>query len=307
MSTALLTILMALLSHTAVNATPATQTRLHVVTSFSILADMTEQIGGDKITVSSLVRRDADIHEYTPSPDAARLMTKTKLVIINGLGFEGWISRLTETTGYRGSTIVASDGITTYGNDSHAWLDLKNALIYSDNIRKGLCVADTQNCFIYITNAEAYKASIKALDASLHRSLSAIPANRRKILVPHDAFAYFEQAYGVKIIAPQGFSVNAEASAARIARLIKRIRQDDIRAILLENRANPRLIQRISDETGTRIIHGTLYIDNLSEHGGPAATYLDMMRHNAHQILLAISDPSNRRITDSEAPNSTKF
>jgi zinc/manganese transport system substrate-binding protein len=172
--------------------------------------------------------------------------------------------------------------------DPHAWQSVGNVKLYVANIRDGLIAADPAGKADYEANAAAYLAKLDALDREVKAAVAAIPRDRRKIITSHDAFGYFEKAYGVSFIAPQGVSTEAEASAKDVARIIQQIRRDKIPAVFLENVSDPRLIERIAKESGAKV-GGRLYSDALSGEGGPAGTYIDMMRHNIRALSAALS------------------
>ena len=172
--------------------------------------------------------------------------------------------------------------------DPHAWQSLGNAAAYVDNITAALAQADPANAAAYHRNRAAYDAEIEALDAEIRGIVAALPADRRTVVTSHDAFQYFGRDYGLTFLAPQGLSTESEASAKDVARLIQQIRERGIRAVFVENVADPRLLERIADETGATI-GGTLYPGALSGPDGPAPTYLDMMRHNATTLAQALA------------------
>lgn len=171
--------------------------------------------------------------------------------------------------------------------DPHAWHSVHNAEVYVKNIADAFCAADAAGCDTYRANAEAYGAKLEALEKEIEAVVAAIPEDKRTIITSHDAFGYFEHEYGLKFLAPEGVSTESEASAADVAALIRQVREDEASAIFVENITNPRLIEQIASETGIRI-GGTLYSDALSGEDGPAATYIDMMRHNVTTIKGAI-------------------
>ncbi|MDR1275624.1 MAG: zinc ABC transporter substrate-binding protein [Candidatus Accumulibacter sp.] len=267
--------------------------KLRVVATFSILADMTRAVGGDRVEVHTLIGPDSDAHAWRPSPKDSRALARANLVIANGLGFEGWIDRLIASTGFRGALLVASRGVKTRpfkngGSDPHAWLDLSNAVLYVDNIANALAVEDPRGKDAYFENASRYKSEISRLDAEIRRRFDAIPPARRKAVASHDAFAYFSDAYGVEFISPLDAAGN-EPSARDVGRIIDRVRNEKIPAVFLENISDPRMLERIRAESGAKM-GGALYSDALSGKDGPAATYLDLMRHNAETIARALSD-----------------
>jgi zinc/manganese transport system substrate-binding protein len=274
--------------------------RLPVIASFSILGDMVGRLGGDRVEVTSLVGPDGDAHVYEPTPDDVRRLAAARLVVVNGLGFEGWLERLVGASGYVGPTVVASNGVAPRQmlededgaahevTDPHAWQDLANGLRYVDNIEAGLIAADPDGRDAYAANAEHYRAELKALDAEVRTGLAVIPAERRKIITSHDAFCYFGAAYGLDLIAPEGISTDAEASAADVAKIIRQIKAEAIPAVFLENVQDPRLMDEIAAETQAAI-GGALYSDALSPPDGPAATYVKMFRSNVATLTAALA------------------
>ena len=265
---------------------------LKVVASFSILGDMVQQVGGDQIKVTTLVGADADGHVYQPTPADARTVARADLLVVNGLSFEGWIDRLIQASGYKGSVITATDGIQpqkmqVHDTDPHAWQNLSNARIYIRNIVKGLSLADPAGASVYKANAVRYLEKLDAVEAEVVKTISSIPPQRRKVVTLHDAFGYFEAAYGLAFLAPVGISTESEASAADVAKLIRQIRKEQIPAVFIENISDPRLLEQITRETGARI-GGVLYSDALSSTDGPASTYLDMFLYNTHTLAEAL-------------------
>jgi zinc/manganese transport system substrate-binding protein len=278
-----------------VAASPAAaQERLKVLATFSILGDLTKNVGGDRVEVSALVGPDSDAHVYAPSPADARKVADAKVVITNGLGFEGWMNRLVRASGSKAPIVVASNGITVRKAgaggeaDPHAWQSAANAKVYVANIRDALIAVDPSVRDSYQANAAAYLAKLDALDAEIKAGVAAIPADRRRVISSHDAFGYFQETYGIEFIAPQGVSTEAEPSARDVARIITQIRRLKIPAVFLENVSDPRLMQRIAQETGVRI-GGKLYSDALTSEKGDAPSYLDLMRHNVKQLVTALA------------------
>ena len=282
---------------------------LKVVATFSILGDLTQRVGGERVEVLELVGPEADAHVYQPTPADAKMIAQAGLVVVNGYGFEGWIDRLIKSSGYRGKVVTAGAGVRTLKRrqppgesqdnaqdrnsrdgevDPHAWQDLSNALRYVDNIAAALSAADPAGHEIYRANAEKYKREIVALDEQIRTSFNAIPAEQRRAVTSHDAFGYFSRAYGIAFISPVGINTDAEPSAGDVGRIIRQIRREHIRAVFMESISDPRLLKRIRQESGARI-GGTLYSDSLSKADGPAATYLDLMRHNARTLWTALA------------------
>ena len=278
--------------------------RLPVVASFSILGDLTQKVGGDLVEVHTLVGAGADAHVYQPTPSDARTLARARLVIVNGLGFEGWIDRLIKSSGYRGQLAVASKGVQPireahdeggkghrHGDDvdPHAWQDVANGGQYVANIAHALAAADPANRATYAANAARLQEELANLDREARSAFAAVPAAQRKVVTSHDAFAYFGRAYGIRFIAPVGVSTDAEPSAGEVAAIIRQIRRERIRAIFVENITDPRLLERISRESGARV-GGTLYSDSLSPRGTAGDSYLGMMRYNIRTLAAALGD-----------------
>ena len=305
-----------LFAPTLLLARPApAQQRQSVVASFSILADMTRQIAGDRIALRAIAGADQDAHGFQPKPSDAASLANAAVVIRNGLGFEGWLDRMIRSSGFKGALVTTTDGITPrmmeahhhhHGHDHggagrrhnhsvgprrvpdpHAWQDLGLASHYIRNITAGLVAADPGNEAHYRRNAEAYAARLAALDQWVRAEIAKVPAARRKIVTSHDAFGYFGEAYGVRFLAPQGVSTEAEPSAAEVGRLIRLIKAEGISALFMENMTNPATLQRIAQEAGVRV-RGRLYADALSAEAGPAPTYEAMFRHNVSLMVPAM-------------------
>ncbi len=266
--------------------------RLNVVASFSILGDFVRNVGGDRVSVTTLVGADSDAHVYVPTPADAKRIADAKLVLVNGLGFEGWLPRLVKSAGSKAAIVTATSGIAPLklGSeaDPHAWQSVANAKIYVANIRDALAAASPADAELFRANAEAYLAKLDALDREVREAVAQIPDGRRKVISTHRAFGYFAAAYGVEFIAPVGVSTESEASARDLARIITQIRTAKIPAVFLENISDPRLIRRISAETGARV-GGTLYSDSLTAEKGDSPTYIAMVRHNIKALTSALS------------------
>lgn len=281
-------------------------TKLPVVATFSILGDMTRAIGGERIALTTLVGPMGDAHVYSPTPQDAKAMAAARLVVRNGLGFEGWMDRLVRASGSKGLVVVASKGVVPlkaqreegghhhgHGHDHkmldpHAWQSLVNARLYVGNIRDGLIAADPAGKADYETRAAAYLAQIDALEAEIRALVEKIPAGERRAITTHDAFGYFTQAYGIAFLSAQGVSTDAEPDARGLARLLRQIRATGVKAVFIENVAGERLAQRIASEAGVKTGE-RLYADALSDANGPAPTYLAMMKHNIHALTSALT------------------
>ncbi len=295
----------AVLALAAVACPAIAQEKLNVVTTFSILGDFARNVGGDRVNVTTLVGPNGDTHVYTPSPADARTIANAQVVIVNGLGLEGWLPRLIGSASRKDKarTVVATKGIKPltvaddhHGHshdhdtdaDPHAWQSVANAKIYVANIRDGLIAADLAGADVYKANAEVYLAQLDALDREVRAAVATIPPERRTVISSHSAFGYFADAYGVAFVAPQGVSTDTEPSARDVASIITQIKKQKIPAIFLENISDPRLMRRIAAETGAKIGE-TLYSDSLTEENGAAPTYIAMVRHNIKALTSALS------------------
>jgi zinc/manganese transport system substrate-binding protein len=269
------------------------QDRVNVVTSFSILGDFVKNVGGERVNVTTLVGPDGDVHVYTPAPADAKKIADAKLLVINGLGLEGWLPRLLQASGSKAPIIVATKNIAPLrlGSDAdpHAWQSVANAKIYVTNIRDALGAADPADAETFRANTLAYLAKLDALDREVREAIGEIPESRRKVISTHDAFSYFASAYGIEFVAPLGVSTESEASARDIAGIITQIKTAKIPAVFLENISDPRLIRQIAAETGARV-GGTLYSDSLTGEKGDAPTYIDMVRHNIRALTSALAN-----------------
>lgn len=297
LSTGFATVIAALMAMPA----PAQETqanKIKAVATFSILGDLVRNVGGDRVDVTTLVGPNGDAHVYSPTPGDARKLAAANIVFVNGLGLEGWMTRLVAASGTKAPMVVVTKGITPRrmqheenrgrsAIDPHAWQSIADAKIYVANIRDGLVAIDPAGEATYEANTAAYLTKLDELESAVQAAIDSIPADRRKIITTHDAFGYFGAAYGMAIIAPEGVSTEAEPSAKDIARIITQIKKQRISAVFLENISDPRLMDQIARETGA-IIGGTLYSDALSEPGGPAATYIDMIRHNVREFTKAL-------------------
>ena len=280
-------------------ASPAVaQDKIKVVATFSILGDLVKNVGGNRVELATLVGPNGDAHVYSPAPGDAKTLAAARLVFVNGLGLEGWMTRLVKASGTKATSVVVSAGVKprqaqdahghNHSADPHAWQSIANAKIYVANIRDGLIRADAAGKAVYEANAASYLARLDALDAEVRATIAKIPAGRRRIITSHEALGYFGEAYGVEIIGAVGVSTGSEPSARDIARIIAQIKRQNIPAVFMENISDQRLIQQIARETGART-GGTLYSDALSEPAGPAGSYIDMMRNNALQLSKALA------------------
>lgn len=280
---------------------------LPVVASFSILGDMVRQIGGDAVAVHVIAGPDVDAHSFQPRPSDAQALRGAGLLVRNGLGFDAWVDRLARSAGYAGPVATATEGLTprrlegghghghSHGHghggqaaaDPHAWQDLRHGRHYAGVIAAALAAADPARAGFHRARGEAYQARLAALDAWVREEIGRVPEARRRVVTSHDAFGYFAEAYGVRFLAPQGVSTDAEPSAAQVARLIRTLKAENITAVFLENMANPATLRRLATEAGITV-RGRLYADALSAPDGPAPGYEAMFRHNVGLLVPAM-------------------
>jgi zinc/manganese transport system substrate-binding protein len=282
---------------------------LKVVASFSVLADMVREVGGEHVSVSAIVGPDADAHTFEPSPRDVQALAAAQVLVLNGLDFEAWLPRLIGSAGFKGYQVLASEGVSVrhlgsgmphdHGHvhdhdhddgdvDPHAWQDLQNGMIYAMNIAEGLGAVDPTRRSYFRNRAKLYVEKMKKLDAEIKLALSEVPENRRKVITSHDAFGYFADAYDVQFLSVTGVSNEAEPSARGIAALIDRVRKENIAGVFIENSANPKIIEQIARETGATV-GGRLYSDALAPPDQPAATYLGMFSWNAGQLIYVLT------------------
>jgi zinc/manganese transport system substrate-binding protein len=308
----LLAALAAIVATSPATAQDKIQDKIKVVATFSILGDLVQNVGGDRVEVTTLVGPDGDTHVFSPSPADAKKVAAARLVFVNGLGFEGWLNRLVRASKSKRTVVVVSQGVKTLRKDDdddhdgkkkgragkkhhdhehgdvdpHAWQSVANAKVYVTNIRNALIKADPAGKDVYEANAKAYLAKLDALEQEVKAAIAKIPADRRKIITNHDAFGYFGAAYGIAFISPAG-STDADPSAKDVAKIITQIKEQKIPAVFLENISDPRLMQQIARETGAKI-GGTLYSDALTDEKGQAPTYIDLIRHNTRSLNTAL-------------------
>lgn len=268
---------------------------IEAVASFTVLADMVQNVGGDHVHVTSLIGPNGDPHAYEPTPNDAQALKRADLVFVSGLHLEGWLDRLIKASGYQGQPVVLSNGIKTRSmeedgkriTDPHAWNSAANGVVYVRNIISALQKADPANASDYQAKGEQYIQQLEQLDAYARAQVQAIPSDKRKVLTSHDAFGYFGDAYGVTFLSPLGFSTETEASASDVAKLIKQIKHEHVSTYFFENSSDPRLVKQIADASGAQP-GGELYVESLSPADGPAPTYAQMFRYNVDKLTAAM-------------------
>ncbi len=287
----------------AVSLPASAQAPIKAVATFSILGDLLAEVAGDKVVLSVVVGPDIDAHAYQPRPTDARALAEAKVLVSNGLGFEGWIDRLAKAAPFKGKAIVATAGVATLkagadhghshghshgeGPDPHCWQDVQRVRTYVANIAKGLTEADPPNAAHYRERAQAFDRRLVDLDAWVKAEIARVPADKRRAITGHDSFRYFSSAYGVKFQSPRGYNTSSEPSARDVAALIREVREHRIKALFVENMTNPGLIDQIARESGA-VVGPRLYTDALSGPDGPAPTYEKMMRHNVTALVAGM-------------------
>ncbi|WP_311791779.1 MULTISPECIES: metal ABC transporter substrate-binding protein [Pantoea] len=268
---------------------------VNAVASFTVLADIVKQVGGEHVSVKSLVGPNGDPHTFEPTPQDSQALAKADIVFVSGLGLEGWMDRLVSASGYKGEPVVASRGVSTRSmeeegktvTDPHAWNSMYNGVIYATNVMNALIKADPQDADAIRRSGENYIQKLQALDSWAKTSFATVPAAKRKVLTSHDAFGYFGQRYGVTFLAPVGFSTEAEASASEVGGLIKQLQAEHIHSYFIENQTDPRLVKQIASATGAQP-GGELYPEALSQSSGPAPTYVAAFRHNVDAMIRSM-------------------
>ncbi len=275
-----------------------------VVASFSILGDVTRQVGGERVSVQSLVGADQDAHVYQLTSADIRKIREAKLVLVNGLGFEkAELERAARQS--KVPVAVATQGIKplaaaehghdhahhghdhSHGeHDPHVWHDPLLMQTYAKNVADALSKADPAGKAYYQQRLQAYQAELGQLHRWAEAAFKPIPAAQRKVITGHDSFAYLGKRYQVQLISAQGVSTETEPSARQIAAIIRQIKQQGVKAVFAENIKDSRMVDRIARETGVKV-QGRLYSDALSKTA-PANSYTGMFRHNVGAITQAI-------------------
>lgn len=263
-----------------------------ILTSTTILADVARNIAGDRLMVKSLLPVGMDPHSYQPTPQDIAKISESKLMIVNGAGYETFLKPLLENAGGERTVIEASAGINPRTNggeiDPHMWLDPILVVDYVGNIRDALIKFDAAGETTYQSNADAYIAELKKLDTWITQQVDQIPSEKRLLVTDHEAFGYFADRYGFRIVGTviESFSSDASPSARQLAALVDQIKASSASAIFLDAPDNPTLAKQIADETGVKVITD-LHLESLTD-GAPAATYIDMMKDNVTKIVNAL-------------------
>jgi zinc/manganese transport system substrate-binding protein len=268
-----------------------------VLATETFLGDMAQNVAGSRVKVDVLLPAGVDPHEFQPTPQDAIKIERSRVLVINGLGLEAWLTNSLLQNASGASLVVATDGLKPLADpsgqhnqgDPHMWMNPLNAEQYVNNIRDGLSKADPAGSAGYATNAEAYDAQLKALDEWIRSEVAQIPSERRLLVTNHDSLGYFAEAYGFKLIGTviPGISTDASTSAREVASLIQAIKSTGAPAIFVDVSENPKLAEQIASESGTKVVTG-LYIGTLSTANGPAPSYIDMMKYDVTLIADAL-------------------
>jgi ABC-type Zn uptake system ZnuABC Zn-binding protein ZnuA len=281
---------------------PAGGSPLNVLATETFLADIAQNVAGDRLKVASLLPSGIDPHSFEPAPQDVAKVTASQVLIVNGAGLESFLSKLLDNAGGQRQVIVASAGLAsrTPGpgevsdadhpeGDPHFWLDPIMVVKYVENIRAGLSQADPAGADSYARNAEAYSAQLKALDAWIAAQVQSIPAERRLLVTNHESLGYYADRYGFKVVGAvvPSFSTDASPSAQQLAQLVDAIKATGAKAVFLETGSNPQLAQQVAQEAGIKVV-ADLYTHSISPAGGPAPSYIEMMRYNTRAIVDAL-------------------
>jgi zinc/manganese transport system substrate-binding protein len=274
--------------------------RITVVATFSVIADMLANVGGGRIDIRTIVGAGGDCELYQPTPADVATVAEARAVFINDLNeeFEPWLEPLLKQSLFKGTKVVVTRGVRTLtaeeehpvsgrqlpsAIDQHAWLDPKNGVVYVRNIAAALIRLDPPHADEYRARVAAYTKEIQAVDDWAREEIARVPADKRRALASHDSLQYIANAYGITLLAVNGWTNKSEPSAAELAKLAQQIRASRVKALFLDSITDPRAMQRIAGETGA-VIGGTLYGDSLSPKDGEADSYIEMLRHDVSTL-----------------------
>jgi manganese/iron transport system substrate-binding protein len=262
-----------------------------VVTTFTVIQDIAQNVAGEAAVVESITKPGAEIHDYQPTPlDVVRAQA-ADLVLWNGFNLERWFEKFFENVKNVASAVV-SDGIEPMGiaegpytgkPNPHAWMSPKNALIYIENIRKALVQHNPANADVYNRNAAAYAAKIRAIDEPLRKRLDTIPADQRWLVSSEGAFSYLTRDYNMKEAYLWPINADEQGTPKQVRRVIDLVRKNKIPVVFSESTISDRAAKQVARETGARY-GGVLYVDSLSAANGPVPTYLDLLKVTVETI-----------------------
>jgi ABC-type Zn uptake system ZnuABC Zn-binding protein ZnuA len=291
----------------ACQGAPATQSTganapvpIRVLAVETFLADIAQNVAGDRLKVETLMPLGLDPHAFEPTPQDVAKIADCQMLIVNGAGFEAWLAETIRNAGGQRMLIEASAGLASRAPragempvdepaDPHFWLDPLSVARYVENIRDGFIAADPGGKDVYTRNAAAYIAQLNDLDGRIRQQVDIIPTARRMIITNHESFGYFADRYGFQIVGAiiPSVSTGASPSAQQLAQLVDRIRVSGVTAIFLETGSNPQLAEQIAQETGVKVV-SDLYTHSITDAGGKAPTYIAMMKYNVETIVAAL-------------------
>lgn len=274
---------------------------LPVAAGSTVVHELAQRIGGERVAIACLVRAGSDPHAYQPVPEDVRHLAAARLVIVNGLGFEGWFDGLAREARFAGTVAMATAGIATlplacreHGHDHahdapdpHPWNSIRQGVRYAENIRDALVAIDPAGAEAYRTRAAAVIDELRRTDAWAVERLAGIPRAQRKLVTDHDALAYFARDYGFTVVAIDAGLAGGAPDARRLAEVVALIRQQGVKGVFLQSGADPRLVQQVATEAGVRL-GAPLHLDGLGPRDTPAATYVGMFRANVEAIAAAL-------------------
>jgi len=292
-------------------AVSTAQQPIEVLASASMFADMATNIGGDRVSVETIVPIGGDPHLYSPRPSDAEKVQAADVVLINGLTFEGWIAKLIANSGTQALVATITEGIVPrksdeYENsyDPHAWMSAANGLVYVDNIVKALAGVSPADAEYFQNNAAEYKKKLMELHSYMKSEMQKIPESQRVLITSHDAFAYFGEDYGLELNALKGISTEEETQSSDMLRVAKAIKETGVKAIFVESTISPKMIKQIATDNGVRV-GGELYADSLGPKGGDGDTYVKMLKHNCDTIVAALTRVESESDTPSNSDGSS--
>jgi manganese transport system substrate-binding protein len=277
----------------------ATNDKVVALSTFTIIADMVGEVGGDKVESISLTKPGAEIHGYQPTPDDLVQASKADVMFENGMNLEVWTEKLRASIPDVPVTKVSEGVQVQYISEDayagkpnpHAWMSPEQGLIYVENIRKGLTEAAPQHAEYFAARAEAYSNEIRAIDKQLEESLGTLPENNRVLVTCEGAFSYLTTDYGLSEEYLWAINSESQGSPQQVAKIIEVVKEKKIPAVFCESTVEPRIQQEVVSATGTRL-GGVLFVDSLSDENGPAPTYLKLLQHTADTIITGLTTQS---------------
>ncbi len=289
------------------------QDKPKVVATATMIWDMAKAVGGDLIEVESIVPIGGDPHLHEPTPRDAKLVASAQLILKNGLTFEGWLDELIENSGTEAKTILVTKDVNpikslTYENsaDPHAWMDVRNGMVYAKNIKDALVELAPANKKEFEDNYQSYIKELEALDEYIIEQLNKIPKEKRILITSHDAFQYYGRRYGIQLEAILGTSTDAEAQTSDIRRLNQVIRDSKVPAVFIESTINPKLLKQLAKDNDI-VIGGELYADSIGDEDSPAPSYIEMLRHNTDTIVKGLLYEKTDDSIEKENEESTNY